>query len=154
MKIAKILAVVLVVLLPVIAVLAPIGPLPGFFIGGTEVSPPAIWGETRGIHEVKLKVPGTLPRVVIIWVIQYEGDLFVVGNRTSGWVKMLGQGGPVLLRLEDQTYGLTATQLTTGWQPVLQAYVDKYRADYPDIVNGFPDVEEAAETIAVYRLAR
>lgn len=154
MKALKIVAVVIVVLLPILAVLAPIGPLPGFFIGGEETPVPESWGETRSIDEVRLKVQGAIPRVVIIWVIQYDGDLFVVGNRTSGWVQMLGQGGAVSLRLEDKVYGLNAMRMEQGWEPVMQAYVDKYKTDYPDIVAGFPELENAGDVIAVYRLVR
>ena len=83
-----------------LVVLAPIGPLPGVFIGGTNTPSPAQWPETKGVDEIRLKVPGTVPRVVLIWVVQYEADLYVVGNSASGWVEMLGEGGPVAMRLK------------------------------------------------------
>jgi hypothetical protein len=154
MKILKIVAGLILVLLPVVIVLAPIGPLPGVFIGGTEAALPEQWPETKSVDEIRLKVPGTLPRVVIIWVIQYEQDLYVVGNSTSGWVQMLGEGGPVDMRLEGSTYALKAERLSSDWEQVLQAYVDKYRADYPDIVSGFPSIDEAGGIISVFKLSR
>jgi hypothetical protein len=154
MKALKIAVPVLLVILLIVAILAPIGPLPGFRIGGLESPVPENWGDTSQVHEVKLKIPGTIPRVVIIWVIQYQGDLYVVGNSTSGWVKMLGSGGPVSMRIIDKTYSLSAKKMMTGWQPVMLDYVEKYRADYPDVTSNFPSPEEAADSISVFRLTR
>ncbi|MGE0622077.1 MAG: hypothetical protein AB7I04_00645 [Pseudomonadales bacterium] len=154
MKFLKISLLVVGVLLIGLAVAAPIGPLPGFFIGGTPATAPATWPDTSEIHEIRLRVPGTLPRVVIIWVVDYQGALHVVGARDSGWVTMLGAGSPVKMRLADNTYELTATPVLEGWERVLEAYVEKYRPDYPDIVAGFPAVEEAGDQVAVFRLDR
>ena len=113
---------------------------------------PTQWPDTSATHEIKLKVPGTLPRVVIIWVVEQAGDLYVVGANDSVWVDMIGQSSPVEMRLGDNTYALTATLVASGWEPILTAYVDKYRPDYPDIVAGFPSPEEAQGTVAVFRL--
>ena len=154
MKALKIGLLAILVILAVVIVAAPIGPLPGFFIGGTPTEAPGRWPDTSAVHDIRLKVPGTLPRVVIIWVVQHADELHVVGARDSGWVEMIGPGSPVEMRLGDATYALTATPLTEGWEPVLNAYVDKYRPDYPDIVAGFPSVEEAEGQVAVFRLAR
>jgi hypothetical protein len=101
-----------------------------------------------------LKVPGLLPRVVIIWVVEHSGELHVVGSRGSGWVKMIGTGSPVEMRLGDSTYSLMASPVAEDWQPILEAYVAKYEAEYPDIVAGFPSIEEAADLVAVFRLDR
>jgi len=154
MKIMKITSVVVLATFVVAVLIAPIGPLPGFFIGGDAAAVPAQWADTSKVHEIKLKVPGTLPRVVNIWVIDHAGDLYVVGSRDSGWVEMLGNGGPVEMRLGDDTYALNASIVAEGWQPMMEAYVAKYRPDYPDIVAGFPSVDEAKDQIAVYRLGR
>ena len=154
MKILKALLFIIVIAGVLLAIAAPLGPLPGFFIGGTATAAPATWPDTSTTHEIKLKVPGTLPRVVIIWVIQHDGELHVVGARDSGWVSMLGQGSPVEMRLGDATYALRATPLSDGWEDVLSAYVEKYEPDYPDIVAGFPSPAEAEDLIAVYRLDR
>ena len=134
--------------------LAPLGPLPGFFIGGTKAEPPGAWPDTTATHEVRLGIPGTPPRVVIIWVVQVAGELHVVGAPDSGWVQMLGQGGPVELRIGDNTYPLTARRVTEGWEPILQAYVTKYEPDYPEIIAGFPPLEEAEGQFALFRLER
>ncbi len=134
--------------------LAPIGPMPGVFIGGSSAQPPQTWSDTSDVHEIRLKVPGTIPRVVIIWVIDYDGELHVVGGKDSGWVKMIGAGSPVEMRLGDSTYSLKASPVSENWQQILEAYVGKYEADYPDIVAGFPSIEEAADTVAVFRLDR
>ena len=154
MKILRIAVLVTIVLAVVLAVAAPLGPVPGFFIGGTATAAPAQWPDTSNTDEIRLKVPDTLPRVVIIWVIDHAGELYVAGSKDSGWVQMIGDGAPVEMRLGDATYALTATPVTSGWQPVLAAYVDKYRPGYPEIVDGFPPVEEAEGFIGVFRLNR
>ncbi len=144
----------LVIILVVVALIAPIGPLPGFMIGGTETTAPDNWQDTSQLHEVRLQVAGTLPRTVIIWVIEYAGELYVVGSSESGWVKMIGGGSSVKLRIEDATYALTASPVATGWEPIMQAYVEKYEPDYPEIIAGFPDIEEAKGLISVFKLSR
>ena len=154
MKIVKIAVPVALVLVLVLALAAPIGPMPGLFIGGTPAEAPQTWPDTSQVHEIRLRVPGTLPRVVIIWVIEADGDLHVVGSRESGWVKMIGAGSPVELRLGDDTYALVANPVTEGWEAILESYVAKYRPDYPDIVAGFPDIDEARGSVAVFRLSR
>ena len=141
------------VLLIVIAI-APIGPLPGLFIGGTLATAPEQWPDTTDVDEIRLRVPGILPRVVIIWVVESAGELHVVGARDSGWVSMLGEGGPVEMRLGDSTYPLRAVAVHEGFEDVLTAYVDKYRTEYPDIIAGFPSVAEALTRVAVFRLER
>lgn len=153
-KVLKLGIPILLVILVVVALLAPIGPLPGFFIRGNETAAPQTWPDTSKVHEIKLEVPGTLPRVVIIWVIEYESDLYVTGYSKSGWVKMLGTGGPVRMRLGDNTYPLLAQAVTDNAEPVLKAYMDKYRPDYPDIVAGFPSPEEAGDSYRVFKLTR
>ncbi len=154
MKVLKIIILIVVILGVGVALLAPLGPLPGFFIGGNATAAPASWPDTSATHEIKLKVPGTLPRVVIIWVIEHDDELHIVGAKDSGWVSMIGSGSPVEMRLGDNTYALQATPVTDGWQEVLTAYVEKYEPDYPDIVAGFPSPAEAEALIAVYRLDR
>ena len=141
--------------LVLIAVLvAPIGPMPGIFIGGTSANAPETWSDTSNVDEIVLKVPGLLPRVVIIWVVEHGGELHVVGSKDSGWVKMIGAGSPVEMRLGDSTYSLKASPVAEDWQPILEAYVAKYQAGYPDIVAGFPSIDEAADLVAVFRLDR
>jgi hypothetical protein len=152
-KILKILAPILLVLLIVFVFVAPIGPVPGVLIGGNEAEVPDSWGETSDIHEIKLEVPGPLPRVVTIWVIQWGGELHVVGYKESGWVSTLEEGGPVRMRMGDNTYSLNAAVLATGWEPVMEAYLAKYRPDYPEIVNGFPSGEEAVGAFSVFQLS-
>jgi hypothetical protein len=90
--------------------------------------------------------------VVIIWVVQVDGDLHVVGAKDSGWTSAIGNSGPVRMRMGDKTYDMQATLVTRKWQPILEAYVEKYQADHPDIVEGFPPIEEAEGTISVSRL--
>ena len=154
MRALKIVLPAILVLLLVGALAAPIGPVPGLFIGGTVTNVPEQWEDTSNVHEVMLRVPGTLPRVVIIWVIEHGGELHVLGSKDSGWVTMIGAGSPVELRLGDNTYELSASAVTEGRQQILQAYVAKYRADYPDIVANLPFTDEADELVAVIRLER
>ena len=154
MKILKIASLVVLALLVVVALVAPIGPMPGFFIGGNPTEAPAEWHDTSGVHEIKLKVPGALPRVVIIWVIQHGGELYVLGSKESGWIQMIGEGAPVEARLGDDTYALEASRVDEGWEPIMEAYIAKYRPDYPEIVAGMPSIDEARNGIALYRLGR
>ncbi len=153
-KFVKITAVILVLALCVAIVAAPIGPMPGIFIGGKETPAPAIWGTTADRDEIRLRVPGTIPRVVIIWVVEYGDELYVVGSQESGWVKMIGDGASVQMRAGDNTYSLNAQLVKSGWEPIVTAYADKYRPNYPDIVNSFPSVDEAAGSFGVFKLTR
>lgn len=154
MKIVKVVLIVVLVLLAVGVFVTPVGPVPGFFIGGSKVASPATWPDTASVHEVRLGVHGTIPRVVIIWVVEHQGELHVVGSRESGWVKMLGEGGPVDLRIGDNTYAVNAVRVDAGSEDILAAYIGKYQADYPEIVAGFPALEEARGTVGVFRLER
>jgi hypothetical protein len=154
MKALKIALPALLGLLLILALAAPIGPMPGLFIGGTLAEAPEQWDDTSDVHEIMLKVPGTLPRVVTIWVVEHDGELYVVGSKESGWVTMLDSSSKVDMRLGDATYALNAVMVTEGWQPILEAYVAKYREGYPDIVAGFPAIDEAEELVAVFRLDR
>ncbi len=151
---APVLAPILIVLLVAFVFVTPVGPVPGFLIGGAPTEAPVSWGDTSDIHEIKLEVPGLLPRVVIIWVVQAAGELHIVGARDSGWVTMLKEGGPVRMRMRDSTYSLKANLVNTDREPVMEAYVAKYRPDYPEIVNGFPSLEDAAGSFSVFRLIR
>jgi len=154
MKALKIGLVVLGMVVLIGIAIAPVGPLPGFFIGGKPVDVPAQWPATHEVDEIRLRVPGFLPRVVIIWVVESAGELYVVGARDSGWVSMLGEGAAVEMRLGESTYRLHAVAVREGWEAGLTAYVDKYRQDYPDIIAGFPTIEEARSQVTVFRLER
>lgn len=133
---------------------APIGPMPGVFIGGKSATAPPQWPDTSDVDEIRLRVPGFPPRVVNIWVVESAGDLHVVGARDSVWVSRLGEGGPVEIRLGDSTYPLRAVAVREGFESVLTAYIDKYREEYPDVIAGFPSVDEARTQISVFRLER
>ena len=135
-------------------VITPIGPVPGVFIGGTHTEVPAQLPDTHGVDEIRLRVPGFLPRVVNIWVVESAGALYVIGERDSGWVSMLGEGGPVDVRIGESTYRLRAVAVRDGWESIVTAYVDKYRPKYPDVVAGFPTIDEARTQITVFRLER
>ena len=154
MKVLKILGVGLIALLVVVAFAAPIGPLPGFFIGGSQSAAPDTWPDTSGVHEIRLKVGQGVPRVVIIWVVEHGGELHVVGDPNSGWVRKVGGGGPVEMRLGDATYALRAESVSDGKQAVLEAWLAKYEPDYPDIVAGFREADPSGTGAAVFRLVR
>jgi hypothetical protein len=154
MRALKVALPILLALAFVLVVSAPIGPMPGLWIGGTSANPPVKWSDTSDVDEIILKVPGLLPRVVIIWVVEYGGELHVVGGAESGWVKMIGSGSPVEMRLGDSTYSLRASPVAEGWQQILEAYAAKYQPKYPDIVAGLPSIEEAADRVTVFRLDR
>ena len=136
--------------------LAPLGSVPGIFIGGTETDVPEHWGNTSATEEILLEVPGIPPRVVIIWVVQVRDDLYVSGANESGWVKMLGAGGPVRVRMGDNTFSLQASTVTAGWQDILEASRNKYRVnfDFAELIDRWPPIEESAGLTTVFRLTR
>ena len=63
----------------------------GVFIGGKSTPTPAVWADTSQVDEISTGVPGVLHEVVIIWVVQVEGQLYVVGSKDSGWVKRMSR---------------------------------------------------------------
>ncbi|MCY4265494.1 MAG: DUF2255 family protein [Gammaproteobacteria bacterium] len=154
MKILRYGAATLGLLIVVLVYLAPIGPLPGFFIGGVATEVPAVWEDTNDLHEVKLRVDGIFPRVVTIWMVQLDNQLYVIGGAENTWVSMLDEGGPVKLRITDATYDLFATRISEEQIQVARAYHEKYREDYPDIIEGMGSPDEMLAGIIVYRLAR
>ncbi len=154
MKVLKYTVAALALIVAVVIFVAPIGPLPGIFIGGSASASPQLWQDTSQIDEVRLRVAGTLPRVVIIWVVQRDNQLYVIGANGSGWISMLDQGGPVQLRIGDETYSLLASKLTEGQLPIIAAYQNKYRANYPDIVGDMGAPEDMINGASVYLLAR
>ena len=139
-------------ILTILVFAAPIGPMPGFFIGGQPMPVPKAWPDTSMVDEILLKVPGILPRVVIIWVVQVDSALYVVGSRSSGWVQRIADGANVEMRLSGNTYALAAVPIKQELELVVGAYKNKYRGDYPDIVAGFPTLEEAGNQFGVFRL--
>jgi hypothetical protein len=139
-------------ILATLVFVTPIGPMPGFFIGGQPTPVPKAWPDTSKVDEILLKVPGTLPRVVIIWVVQVDSALYVVGSRSSGWVQRIADGANVEMRLSGNTYALAAVPIRQELERVVNAYKNKYRANYPDIVAGFPTLEEAGYQFGVFRL--
>ena len=139
-------------ILATLVFVTPIGPMPGFFIGGQPTPVPKAWPDTSKVDEILLKVPGILPRVVIIWVVQVDSALYAVGSRSSGWVQRIADGANVEMRLSGNTYALAAVPIKQELERVVDAYKNKYRADYPDIVAGFPTLEEAGDQFGVFRL--
>jgi hypothetical protein len=154
MKPIKIAAALSACLLGLFILIAPVGPVPGFFIGGTATDAPETWPDTSGVDEIALGVAGTPPRVVIIWVTQYEGELYIVGRSESTWVNMIGQAAAVKMRLGKNTYSLTASIVAEDWQPMMRTYIQKYEPNYPDIVADLPTVENALGEIVVFKLSR
>ena len=155
MKFLKIAAAVLVVLFVIAAFAAPIGPMPGFTIGGTAAQAPAAWGDTSGIDEIHLQVnDGPIGRTVIIWMVQIDEDLYVLGEESSGWTQAIGSGGPVRMQMQGKLYSLTATPVTDGQAQVIETWRAKYADSYPDIIADFPPMEQALHTTSLFRLSR
>ena len=126
--------------------------MPGFFIGGQPTPVPKAWPDTSKVDEILLKVPGTLPRVVIIWVVQVDSALYVVGSRSSSWVQRIADGANVEMRLSGKTHALAAVPIQQELERVVIAYKNKYRSDYLDIVAVFLTLEEAGDQFGVFRL--
>ena len=148
----RVLIALLTAIFAILVFVTPIGPLPGFFIGGQPTPVPQTWPNTAKVDEILLKVPGILPRVVVIWVVQVDGALYVVGNSASGWVQRLGDGAAVEMRLSGNAYALNALPVTEDLERLFNAYKDKYRPNYPGIVGGFPILAKADDQFRVFRL--
>ena len=153
MKIWKIGLSLFTVVLITLLVRLPIATTPGFFIGGSASAAPATWEETSSIHEIKLRVADLIPRVVIIWFVEIDNDLYIIGETDSGWVSILETGGPVHMRLQDSTYPLLATIVTSSEDKILQAWQEKYEADYPEFFASSAS-DDFLEYSSVYRLSR
>ena len=79
--------------------------------------------------------------------------LYIIGETDSGWVSILETGGPVHMRLEDSTYPLLATMVTSNEDKILQAWQEKYEADYPEFFASSAS-DDFLEYSSVYRLSR
>ena len=153
MKILKIGFSLILVGLVTLLISLPIATTPGFFIGGIASAAPTTWGNTSSIHEIKLRVPGVIPRVVIIWFVEIDNDLYIVGETNSGWASMLSEGGPVKLRLQDSTYPLQARLVNSSKDEILMAWQGKYRKDYPNFFSTSQS-KDFLEYSSIYRLSR
>lgn len=138
----------------IVAWVAPIAMMPGFFIGGSTTPAPSSWEDTSATDEVRLKVGGLIPRVVIIWVVQVEGELYVTGAKDSGWVTRLGDGGEAELRIGDNTYPVVAERQSENLDKLINAWYDKYRPNYPDIVGAMSEASTEPRSYAIFKLAR
>ena len=153
MKAIRISVVLIVAFLMFLAVRLPITTTPGFFIGGDPGISPSIWFETSSTHEMKLRVSGMIPRVVIIWFIEIENDLYVIGETESGWVKILGDGGRVHARLGDITYPLQASIIDSDTDKIIQAWEEKYQNDYPEFFSTTAS-KDFLKSSSLYKLSR
>ena len=134
--------------------LLPIAVVPGFFIGGTEKQVPAEWGDTSGIDEVRLKAKGLIPRVVIIWIVQVNGELYVSGGKDSGWITRLLENDNAYLRIGDNTYSVTAERQTQNLDELMNAWYNKYQPNYPELVGQMREASANLRSYEVFRLAR
>ncbi len=111
MRLLKWGSVALLVGLIVAVITAPIGPMPGVFIRGTASGVPTSWGDTSSIVEIDLQVgEGPLGRTVTIWTVQVDGDLYVTGQKHSGWVSGIAPGGPVRMQMDGERWDLLRVQ--------------------------------------------
>lgn len=155
MRLLKWGSVTLLVGLIIAAMAAPIGPMPGVFISGTASDVPSSWGDTSSIVEIDLQVGGgPLGRTVTIWTVQVDGNLYVTGQKDSGWVSGIAPGGPVRMQMDGKLYDLTAETATKEAVNVLSAWQAKYENHYPDMMGQFPKPEEALGTAVVYKLTK
>ena len=144
----------LIVVLVGIAITAPIGPMPGLRLGGSDSLAPDQWPTTLP-EEVRLATfDGMLRYVVIIWVVESDNNLYVIGAPDSTWVEKTARSPDVRLRIGDNAYDMRATRLNPGPQHLFQKYIDRYKDNYPDIIAGFPPIEEFSQGAALFELTR
>ena len=144
----------IVVLLVGLALAGPIGPLPGLLIGGNAAETPQSWSEVELPEEILLEATGGwLPRVVTIWVVEANNALYIIGTKDGGWVEAATASKDVRVRIDDNTFALSATRLEVVDEEIYQQYVDRYAPNYPDIIAGMPPSNQIADTVAAFRLA-
>lgn len=151
MKILKMVSVLVVIDLAAVAIAAPLGPMPGLLIGGSASAAPASWDDTHPVQEIHLQVgAGPIGRTVIIWVVQVDGDLYVTGQKDSGWARGIGTGGAVRVQMAGKLYDLIASPIAEGQVGVLAVWQEKYAIHYPEAMSQFPPPEEVARTAVVF----
>ncbi len=145
--------IVLVALALGVARAAPMGPRPGIRLGGNPATPPAQWSSVTLPEEVRLATSaGILPHVVIIWVVESDNRLYVIGAPDSTWVEGATRSPDVRLRIGDNAYGMRAIRIEPGRQDIFQMYIDRYKDNYPEIIETFPPVEEFSQGGALFEL--
>jgi hypothetical protein len=136
-----------------VAIAAPIGPMPGIRLGGNPASVPAQWSSVTLPDEVRLATSsGMLPHVVIIWVVESDNRLYVIGAPDSVWVEGATRSSDVRLRIGDNTYEMRATRVESGRREISQMYIDRYKDKYPEIIDSFPPIEEFSQGAALFEL--
>ena len=142
-----------VVLVFGLALAAPIGPMPGIRLGGTAATPPDQWSSMTLPEEVRLATSaGFLPHVVIIWVVEDDNRLYLIGAPDSAWVEGATQSPDVRLRIGDNAYDMRATRIAAGREDMFQKYIDRYKDNYPEIIASFPPIEEFSQGAALFEL--
>ena len=137
-----------------VALAAPIGPMPGIRLGGNSATAPAQWSSLALPEEVRLATSaGVLPHVVIIWVVESDNHLYVIGAPDSTWVDGATRAPDVRLRIGDNAYDMRATRIESGREDIFQMYIDRYKDNYPDTIAGFPPIEEFSQGAALFELA-
>ncbi len=143
----------IIIVLIGIALAAPLGPMPGVRIGGAEASAPVSWAGAQLPEEVRLATyEGPFPYVVTIWIVESGGRLYVIGDPESTWVEKATRAPEAKLRIGDDLYDVLAVRQPPGRTDVFQAYIDRYRDGYPEIVAGFPPLSEFARGGALFEL--
>ncbi|MDP6375914.1 MAG: DUF2255 family protein [Pseudomonadales bacterium] len=138
-----------------VALAAPIGPMPGIRLGGNSATAPARWSSATLPEEVHLATyAGTLPHVVIIWVVETDNRLYVIGAPDSTWVEGATRSPDVRLRIDENVYDMRATRIESSRQDVFQAAIDRYKDNYPEIIAGFPPIAEFSQGAALFELSR
>jgi hypothetical protein len=138
-----------------VALAAPIGPMPGFRLGGNDATPPDQWSAAALPEEIRLATfAGMLPHVVIIWVVESDNRLYVIGSPDSTWVEGATLSPDVRVRIGDNAYDMRATRLNPGPRYLFEKYINRYKDSYPDIIAGFPPMDEFSQGAALFELTR
>ena len=77
-----------------------------------------------------------------------------IGSKLVGR-HLVGQiGGEAGIRREVNLRHLVlrATRIESGRQDIFQMYIDRYKDNYPDIIAGFPPIEEFSKGGALFEL--
>ena len=145
--------VAVIVLVVGVALAAPIGPMPGIRLGGSPATAPTQWSSVDLPEEVLLSTSaGVLPHVVILWVVESDDRLYLIGDPAGTWVEGATRSPDVRLRIGDNVYDMRAARITSGRQDIFQMYIDRYKDNYPEIIASFPPIEQFAQGGALFEL--
>jgi hypothetical protein len=129
----------------------PIGPTPGLVLGGEEQAVPDDFAfvQEHDLLMVRTLFGGWLPQVHYIWGVGVDDAVYAMAVPDARWRARLVDDPNVLLRVGDNYYSLTATEVTDAEeiQIVFDAYMDKYGSQLEEVLGHPPSLEDVNDLV-------